>query len=356
MPCSDPRRVRSFRSRALGTVLAGVALATVLVASVAAVAPVAAKPRTLTMPAPVIALAADGDRAAVVAGGRGGCGSVLVWEPLRRRVVRLRSLSRLCSSPQSSTREIALGGTQAAWVQTAGGNSLEMYVLTATVVRPAPVEIASAFVLPGGEGTFAGRLAGDSALLAFTVEKRCGDYEGAQTPCPPGRKTGYIVAATVWRVASRGRSRVAEADGKLSVLAVDAGRIVVRTPSGLRLLTTEGDVLQEFDLRPLAAELSGNRLAVRTADAVEVYDTGSKQRTARFTAARNLRLEDLDNDILVTASGRTVTLRRLGDRRTRTIRGGGIAHAQLEPPGLFVAAGRRVTFTPMRDVLRRFDD
>jgi hypothetical protein len=92
---------------------------------------------------------------------------------------------------------------------------------------------------------------------------------------------------------------------------------------------------------------------VRTADAVEVYDTGSGRLTARFAAASGLRREDLDRDILVTASGGTVTLRRLGGGRTSTIQVGGIARAQLERPGLFVAGGRRVKFTPMRDVLRR---
>jgi hypothetical protein len=357
MVCSDSRLVRSFRNRALVTLLAGVALGVVLVASVAAVAPVAAKPRTLATRAPVSALAADGDRAALVVPGRGdSCASVIVWEPMRRRVVRLRSLAHLCGSIRTGTLAVALAGTRTAWLQIAGGNSLEMYVLTATLVRPTPVEIASGAIVPGGEGTFAGRLAGDGALLAFTVEERCGDYEWAETPCPPGRKTGYIIAATAWRAASRGRTRVAQANGELSVLAVDAGRIAVRTESGLRLLTADGDVVQEFDLRPSAAKLSGNRLAVRTADALKVYDIDSGRLVARFPAARGLRLEDLENDILVTASGRTVTLRRLGNGRTRTIRTGGIAHAQLERPGLFVAAGRRVTFTPIRDVLRRLDD
>jgi hypothetical protein len=34
-------------------------------------------------------------------------------------------------------------------------------------------------------------------------------------------------------------------------------------------------------------------------------------------------------------------------------RASGWAHAQLEPSGLFVAGARRVTFTPMANVLRR---
>ncbi|MEP6909405.1 MAG: hypothetical protein ABI896_03105 [Actinomycetota bacterium] len=53
--------------------------------------------------------------------------------------------------------------------------------------------------------------------------------------------------------------------------------------------------------------------------------------------------------------GGTVTLRRLRDSCTTTIHTRGTAHAQLEPPGLFLGGGRRVTFTPMSDVLRRLE-
>jgi len=55
----------------------------------------------------------------------------------------------------------------------------------------------------------------------------------------------------------------------------------------------------------------------------------------------------------VTATKRTVTLRRLSDGDTARIHTRAIPHAQLEPSGLFVAAGHYVTFTPMREVLRR---
>jgi hypothetical protein len=66
-----------------------------------------------------------------------------------------------------------------------------------------------------------------------------------------------------------------------------------------------------------------------------------------------VRLEDLDGDILVTASGGAVTLRGLGDGSTTRIGAGRTGLAQLERPGLFVASARRVTFIPMREVLRR---
>lgn len=340
-----------------------VALAMLVIASVAA-AHGAAQQRTLATRAPVVALAADGDRAALLVGNRGACASVVVWEPTRRRVVRLHSATRgQCVEGQPVTRAVALAGTRVAWLQAGGGMTLETTVVSATLARPTPVSVALA-LSTSGMGDFVRRPLGDGTLLAFTVDRRCSEGEDADPQCPPGRKTGYVIAATVWRAAGRGRcphsyslvrrcSRVAQADGELSLLAVDAGRIAVQTKSGVQLLTAGGNVLQEFDLRARSAALSGNRLAVRTADAVEIYDTGSGQLTARFPAASHLRLEDLDRGILVTALGRAVTLRRLGDGRTTTIHTSAIARAQLERPGLFVAAGRRVTFTRMQDVLRR---
>jgi hypothetical protein len=210
---------------------------------------------------------------------------------------------------------------------------------------------------------------GDGRLLAFTLEVRCGDPDsGGDPPCPPGREAGDVVAATVWRSARRGRcpdvtdyspghcARVAKAKGELTVLAVDAGRIAARTDHGVRLLTGGGGRLRDFpaaDAR--AAALSGSRLAVRVPGAVEIYDTGSGRLLRSFPvggSARLDRLEDLDHGILVTAMGRTVTLRRLRDGRTARIHTHGSAHAQLERAGLFVAGGHRVSFIPMHDVLR----
>jgi len=345
---------------------AAVGLGMLLVVSVAAAMPGAVKPQTLATRGPVLALAGDGDRAALLVGSRGACASVVVWEPSRGRIVRLHSATRgECVEGQPVTRAVALAGTRVAWLQAGGGNTLETTVATATLARPTPVSVALA-LSTSGMGDFARRPLGDGTLLAFTVDRRCSEGEDANPPCPPGSKTGDVVAATVWRAAGSGRcpnsyslvrrcSRVSKADGELSVLAVDAGRIAVRTDSGVRLLTATGRVLQDFAVKARAVALSGNRLAVRRAGVVEVYDTASGELTAQFPAAPSLRLEDLDGSILVTASGRMVTLRRLGDGRMRTIRTAGIAHAQLERPGLFVAAGRRVTFTPMRDVLRRLE-
>jgi TolB protein len=321
-------------------------------------------------PGSITELAADGGRAAViVASGAAGCAGVEVWEPARQRAVRLQ---RPCGpnsdvSRLEATEGIALAGTRAAWLHLGGGNSLETDLVTATLARPTPVTLADEVSnADDGHGDFARRPFGHAGMLAFTVDRRC-DNDGTlngrpEDQCPPGGKTGDVVAATVWRIGGHGScplsrsppgcTRVLEGDGERTVLAVDAHRIVVRTENSVELITASGGLLREFPVEGVsAASLSRTHLALQSAAGIEIYDTNSGKRTVRYPAAQ---LEDLEGDILVTAAGGTVTLRSLGGNgRTTRIHAGGAAHAQLEPPGLFVATSSRVTFTPMKDIRRR---
>jgi hypothetical protein len=184
--------------------------------------------------------------------------------------------------------------------------------------------------------------------------------------CPAGKKTGDVIAASIWRIGGQGKcpyetprsgecSHVADAAGELTVLAVDAGRIVARTDTGVELLTEQGAVLHSFASERVRPPLSGNRLAVRTADRIELYDTSSGELTMSLRVAANVSLQDLEGDLLVTASSGVVTVRRLNDNRTTSFRTGGIARAQLERPGLFVAGAHRVTFISMKALVRRLN-
>jgi hypothetical protein len=151
--------------------------------------------------------------------------------------------------------------------------------------------------------------------------------------------------------------RVAHADGQLTVLAVDSGRIAARTDHGIRLLSSTGRRLLDLPVASVrGAALSGDRLALRVPGVFEIHDAGTGELLQSIPAqgsARLDRLEDLEQGILVTALSKTVTLRRLGDGRTATFELRGRAHAQLEPAGLFLAGGHRVTFTRIADVLAR---
>jgi hypothetical protein len=142
----------------------------------------------------------------------------------------------------------------------------------------------------------------------------------------------------------------------MTALAVDAGRIAARTDTGVTLLAAGGAHLSDITVANVrAAALSGDRLALRVPGSVQVYDAGSGELVKTLSVEGGVRLEDLDHGILVLAAQGRVTLRRLSDGRTATIHLPGRVLAQLEQPGLFVAAGHRVTFRPTREVARMLD-
>lgn len=352
-----------------------IAAAIPALASAAAAAPSASTSVTLRTGGPVVALAADGGRVALTTSGRARW-HIVVWEPSASRVTRVHTVFDLgCSKFCGAGGGLALAGTRVAWDEVAFGNTLETSVSTATLAHHRSLSLGAAGwdESSGGGGDEVLGPVADGTLLAFTIQVHCGDPEAdGEPPCPPGREVGDVISASVWRAARRGRcpthrdyypaghcALVAKAKGELTVLAVDDGRIVARTDQGVRLLTDRGGRLGEFPVLDVrTAALAGERLALRVPDAVQIYDTGSGQLVKTFPvggSARLDRLEDLERGILVTAMRRTVTLRRLRDGRTAQVRAHGLAHAQLEPGGLFVAGGRRVTFTPMSGVLRRVE-
>jgi hypothetical protein len=342
-----------------------------LLVSVAGAASGTPRQRVRKTSGPVLALAADGQRAAFIVEGRvKECTSVMVWDPAHRRINRLQSGGAKCESSDRLNRRgmpsVAIAGSRVAWLQLTGGNNLETIIFTATLARPKPVWLAYGAAADGVAGSFVRRPFGDGSLLAFTEETRCHpDYGDG---CPPGRQPGDITEAIVWRVGGTSRcpsgpvasrlkcSAVARADSELTVLAVDAGRIAVRTHTGVRLYTAAGRVLRDIDIKPVAAAaLSGNRLVMRDNDGFVIYDTRTGKLDSSLPGSEGQRLDDLERGIVVIAEGGTVGLRRLPDAGggTGTIRAGRPALAQLERPGLFVAGARRVRFLPMRDVVRR---
>ena len=239
-------------------------------------------------------------------------------------------------------------------------------MITTTRAHPDPPwsYVAEAAVSRGESGgTLADGPVGHGNLIAFAIQRIC-DYNagpGDEYYCSPDRTTG--LPTDIWRLGGGGScpgdgepvggcSVVATVDDTASVLAADAGRIVVGTRTDVRLLSVAGRVVGTFSVKATRAALSGDRLALATTSGIEVYDTGSGRLLARL--GRLGKLQDLESGILVTASGSMVTLRRLSDGRTTTFQVHGSALAQLEPPGLFVAGAHRITFTPLRDVLRRF--
>ncbi|TML64596.1 MAG: hypothetical protein E6G22_04085 [Actinobacteria bacterium] len=320
---------------------------------------------TLALRARVASMAADGTRVAFVTGRTAtDCAHVAVWTPAAGSVAR--PLPAPCGPDLDVLGSVALAGTRVAWSSASCcGHTTDSGVVTARLSQLDPPwrQVAEA-TLSDDVGTFVRGPAGDGRLLVFTILLSCDSNSspGAFDACPPGYEGGDVASTTLWRLGGRGPCpstyssihgcvEILKAEGKLDVLAVDAGRIVVGTKSGVEIVTAGGRVLRTFAVTAKAAALSGTRLAVETAGGVEIYDTASGRLVVQLPALKGL--QDLEGDILVTASGSAVTLRRLGDGRTTTFHATGKARAQLERPGLFVAGDRRMTFTRMLEILRR---
>jgi len=325
-----------------------------------------AGPRALTIRTVVTSLAADGRRIAFSTGSAPtDCRHVTVWTP--GKSLRRFRVSGPCNESEAvdGIGPVALAGTRVAWLWVSGtGNNEETAVISATLAHPgSQVYYGHAATSRGsGAGDSANAPVGDGNLVVFTVEDFCDpSSEPSEPDCPPDSRGPQLQKTSLYRIGgtqtcadARGCTLVAEADGELDALAVDAGRIVVATDAEVRVLTTAGRVLRSFAGSADAAALSGNQVAVQSENAIDIYDVSSGRHIVRLPAAEDVRLADLQDGILVTTSGPTVTLRRLADARAISIRQGGQARAQLERPGLFVAGDHRLTFTPMAELLRRF--
>jgi hypothetical protein len=160
--------------RVVRSLLAAVALATVLLPSATEAAPGTTARYVRKTSGPVLALAADGDRAAVVVAGKNlypgspfiGCSSVVVWEPVRSRSGVLESAARCARTSLQETIGVAIAGTRVAWLVKGGVNSVGTLIKTATLMRRTPVELAGGGALDGLAGTFVRPRPSETALCS----------------------------------------------------------------------------------------------------------------------------------------------------------------------------------------------
>jgi hypothetical protein len=400
--------VKSVRIRG-ATALLGAAAVLVAGPAAASTAPAPASVRvrgdSITVPGSITELKADAGRAIVLANRTATCADVLVWSRSRRKVVTVFD-HRRCSPmvPLESFYGVALAGDRAAYVATGGGNVLESTLLLMPLATRGGAVVAHESA--EGQGSFGRTVSnthGEGGLLAYNDHelelcRREPAVSPPDVPCPAGVEDGSIVLVSDQvRLAYPTRRVIASSSHELRLLAVGGGRVVARTAAGdvvvlaprrppAPLVSYPGFRAERLVARypyepgePLAAATDGRTLVVLRAGALDVIPlpggagvrrtwrlpgasgygpdrpvTCGDYGTPRACLGASLRLTDLDGSVAVFVQGHAVHLLdvRNGRGAVAARPSAGPVTAQLEPDGLYVAAGSTVTFTPRREVER----
>lgn len=297
---------------------------TVALLLVALCAPVAgaASVRSVTAPAPVLALAFDGPRVAYASGrSAGDCNRVRIWNLSTRGVT---TLGRRTHCEQTSTgnaiASLSLAGTRVLWLHYAGGNTREWSLWTATASRPSPVRLRFAardadapapIVLGPGDDSRLG------SLLPYSVNRTV-----VALRADGSRAFAWIAPGRVVALAAKG--------GEVAVAS--AGGVVTVLDAGGRVLSTE-----RFGAEIDVVRLTGDALAVQHGRTLELRGG----RIALYSLVAGVRLADADGDRAVLVGGGKVRSFDLDSGF------GGVAangsHADLEGVRLASAAGRVVS-------------
>jgi hypothetical protein len=225
--------------------------------------------RSVTAPAPVLAVTVDGSRIAYAVGrSANDCNRVYVWSDGTHAVTKL---GRATHCEQTSTgnaiASLALAGTRALWLHYVGGNFRTWSLWTATTSKPGPLRLRS-------------------------IETEA----DAPAPILVGRAHDDVLPYAVGR----------------NVIAMRA--------NGARRYAYEA----EADVADLAAD--GSRLAVATRGGIVTVLDGTGAAAQREVFTREIDVVRLSGTMLVVQMGRTLDVRGPFIRRTWTLP----ARAQLE--------------------------
>jgi hypothetical protein len=297
--------------------------------------------------------------------------------------------------------ELAVAGNDVAWVEGAGGNSLQLFLMLAKLSggRLKGVDEADNGAGAGEdpEGSWLGEVLGGGGLLAYNRW----DEVCTQEPLPPGYACGEWATGDreLVRLAS-GHPVVVESGtdvcplaavggGRMAVATVEgdkrdrnvgeapeqgndcdsgapgsAGAVIVLDPSGARLAT----ISAVKDHPPFGIALSRMHLAILRSRTLDLYDpaTGAKTKTLPVGAAAGLGLGGVTSKFALLRDVNLLVLVRLSDGKRISLplkRGAatGVIDAKLTDAGLFYAfdvrrgsAKGRIVFEPMAKLLARF--
>jgi hypothetical protein len=280
--------------------------------------------RSVVAPAPVTALAADGDRVAYASGATAAdCDRIRVWS--RRTGRPLARLGRTTHCEETSTGRgiaaLSIAGRRVLWLHYVGGNIREWSLFTATTTAPRPRRIAfferdvdAPAPVVVGDGDVS--RSGNQLPYAVGREVRVLGENG-------GRHATWTEAAAVTALAARsGGVIVATADGRVSV----------------REQLDWNDVVLQWTAEPAASGVFFADLGVvaQRGRRLEFRDGSGRQRSYMLPAGA--RVVDAASGTAVYIAGGRAKLIALQTGRTRDL--GPAAHAQLEVLTAIRAAGR----------------
>lgn len=297
-------------------------------ALVAVPAALAAVPQTVTAPAPVTGVAADGTRVAYATGfSATDCNRVYVWNVAKRSFTRLgRKTHCERTSTGNAIASLSLAGTRALWLHYVGGNQRDWTLWTATTSRPSPVRVRSAATE-----------AGDPAPIVI------GPGDGASGGLLP-----YAVGRQVYALRANGSRAFAwTAPVGVTALGANAGRVVVgRADGNAAILDARGRVVRELALGggTILAAFAWGKGAVlqRSRELVVVDDVGE---ITTYPLPAGMRLTDAEGSYALAVTSNRI-VRRIVLRSGAQQSYGKGSSAQIEPAQVAIGWGRTVRVLP----------
>jgi hypothetical protein len=325
-------------------------------------------------------LAADGNRVALMTTKiRAACDRVVVWTPPGRRSTSVKTLAGCFPGDEgaipSEVIELALGAGQVAWIEQAGGNTLDLLVEVAKLPggRAKLISHLHNGYGAGGDptGDWVGQLLGGGPLLVYNRWKLICTLPPTYV-CDLGDPGLRVIDPKLVRlIAGRGRV-VTRGPDSYPLSAVGGGRMAIESDGTVNVLATNGarvaTVPAVQDDPPKEIALSRAWLAIERESTLDLYDpvTGERAKSIPLGSAAELQLVGVSLKLALLLGPRRFGFVRLGDGKviSRTLRSGiaaSVVDARLTAAGLFYAynvrrtpAKGRVVFEPTSDLLARF--
>jgi hypothetical protein len=286
----------------------------------------AATVRTVTAPAPVTALAFDGERIAYATGfSAGDCNRVYVWNLGTRGVSKLgRQTSCEQTSTGNAVESVAIAGTRVLWVHYAGGNLRDWSLWTATTTQPAPRRLR---------------------FVTRDVDAPAPIVVGEGDGSAPGDMLPYAVEREVIALRVNGSRRFAwTAPDRVTALAAGGGRLVVASEGGVvNVLDAAGavDRTERYVGEVSAVALAGSGLVAQIGRRL-VFRAGAER---SWLLPAGARLDDATATAAFYISGGRARRILLANGAQRLLGLG--SDVRVESPRFSIAVGRRVTSQPL---------